>query len=657
MLMRHAANGRVKPRGRDRWGPGSRARRLRGKPKHSREGFERGFDAAHAPMALTDADGAILRINTAMLAYLARRPKELSSPPPGVASLLTDVSEPEAMVYRALRAAETGIPFAEDVEGGSESALKAVSARRRPGGDVLWTFVVAPGATGPATRRVGDDPVFERAPVALAVLDRRGRVRRANAEAHRVLGPLAEAGVDFSSVLTGLGRPMRERISGALSDYGAQGANSGWELTQAEVSGRERFFRIELAPYASSADIDAALIASIMDATRLKTQEEQFVQSQKIQAVGQLAGGVAHDFNNLLTVINGQTEMMLQARDIGDPDYAALGEIHKNGLRAAELVRKLLAFSRRQMLRPRAIDMGEAIRDLSKLLDRLVGERVGVRLEVEDDLWPVNADPGQMEQTVVNLVVNSRDAMPDGGEVLLRVANRRLAEPISRDGAMVAPGEYVEIEVSDEGVGIDKETRGQMFEPFYTTKPVGEGTGLGLSTVYGVVKQTGGFIFCDSEVGEGTTFRILLPRHTGAVDASSEANRPHKDLTGSAAVLIVEDDESVRMLAARALRQRGFRVTEKEMPLDALKYLRDGENCVDVIVSDVIMPEMDGPTLVEEARAGRPDMGVVLMSGYAEDMFRDKEKIRDEDAFISKPFALKDLVGAVKNAALKAEIR
>ncbi len=600
-------------------------------------------------MALTDADGAVLRMNHAMLAYRARRSVGVAeASPPGVAAFLSEATEPDALVYRALRAVETGAPYAENVEGGE---LLAVSARPRPSGDVLWTFVLSSGDRGPAARPVAGDPVFERAPVALAVLDRRGRVRRANAEARRLLGALAEAGVDFSTALTGLGRPMRERVSSALSAFGSQGANTGWELTQAEVDGRERFFRIELAPFACPADPDAALISSVMDATRLKTQEEQFVQSQKIQAVGQLAGGVAHDFNNLLTVINGQTELLLQARDVGDPDYAALGEIHKTGLRATELVRKLLAFSRRQMLRPRAIDLGDAIKDLSKLLGRLVGERVSLRLEVDEILWLVNADPGQMEQTLVNLVVNSRDAMPCGGEVLIRATNKRLAEPISRDGAVVAPGDYVEIEVSDEGVGIDEDARRHIFEPFFTTKPVGEGTGLGLSTVYGVVKQTGGFIFCDSEAGEGATFRILLPRFAGAAETAAPNEMAHTDLTGDASVLIVEDEEAVRMLAARALRQRGFRVTEAETPLDALDYLRDGSNRIDVIVSDVIMPELDGPALVEEARGGRPNMGVVFMSGYAEEIFRGDGKIRKTDAFISKPFALRDLVGAVKDAA------
>ena len=610
------------------------------------------FDRAHAPMALTDADGAVLRMNNAMLAYRARRSVGVAeASPPGVAALLSEATEPDALTYRALRAAEMGAPFVESVEGGEGGELLAVSARPRPSGDVLWTFVLSPGDRGPAARPVAGDPVFERAPVALAVLDRWGRVRRANAEARRLLGALAEAGVDFSTALTGLGRPMRERVSSALSAFGSQGANTGWELTQAEVDGRERFFRIELAPFACPADPDAALISSVMDATRLKTQEEQFVQSQKIQAVGQLAGGVAHDFNNLLTVINGQTELLLQARDVGDPDYAALGEIHKTGLRATELVRKLLAFSRRQMLRPRAIDLGDAIKDLSKLLGRLVGERVSLRLEVGEGLWLVKADPGQMEQTVVNLVVNSRDAMPCGGEVLIRATNKRLAEPISRDGAVVAPGDYIEIEVSDEGVGIDEDALRHIFEPFFTTKPVGEGTGLGLSTVYGVVKQTGGFIFCDSEAGEGATFRILLPRFAGAAEAAAPNAAPHADLTGDAYVMIVEDEEPVRMLAARALRQRGFRVTEAETPLEALDYLRDGGNRVDVIVSDVIMPELDGPALVDEAREARPNMGVVFMSGYAEEVFRGDGKIRKTDAFISKPFALRDFVGAVKDAA------
>jgi len=607
-------------------------------------------------MALTDADGAVLRLNAAMLGYLERRRMVSPVAPVGLAGLLGEAPEPEALVYRALRAAEQGVAFAEDAPPGS-GRLLAVSARPRKCGSVLWRLTLRPERTQPSPRSFCDDPVFESAPVALAVLDRRGRVRRANAEARRALGPLAETGTDLAARLTGLGRPMRERIALALSAYGAQGANAGWELTSARIDGRDRYFRIELAPYAAPSDVDAALIAAVTDATRLKTQEEQFVQSQKIQAIGQLAGGVAHDFNNLLTVINGQTEMLLQAREVVDPDYAALADIHRTGLRASELVRKLLAFSRRQMLRPQAINLGDAVQDLSRMLDRLVGERVRLRLEGDEALWPVNADPGQMEQVIVNLVVNARDAMPDGGEVLIRTGNRRIDAPILRDGATVAPGNYVEVEVSDEGVGIGEDARRHLFEPFFTTKPVGEGTGLGLSTVYGVVKQTGGFIFCDSEPGAGATFRILLPRFAGPLEAQAAEAKPQEDLTGEAAVLIVEDEEAVRMLAARALRQRGFRVTEAETPQEALARLQDPAQAVDVIVSDIVMPDIDGPTLVDAARARRPEMGVVFMSGYAEEMFRGEGRIGQDDVFIAKPFALRDFVSAVKRAARVGEAR
>ncbi len=608
-----------------------------------------GFDLAKTPMVVTDLDGQTLRMNAAMLNYQGRRGCASGGAPAGIVGLLDDAPEPAAMVYRGLRLAEAGAPFAEDLAG-SRNELRGVSARPGGDGEVLWSFALAPSAVDPSPRRLRDDPVFEGAPVALLVLDRRGRARRANAEARRILGPLAETGTDLAVVLKGLGRPMKERFTQALSAFGAKGANAGWELTEAKIEGRQRFFRIELAQFVSPSDVDAALIASVTDATRLKTQEEQFVQSQKIQAVGQLAGGVAHDFNNLLTVINGQTEMILLARDVADPDYAALSEIHKTGLRASDLVRQLLAFSRRQMLQPQAVDPGESVRDLTTMLKRLVGERVRVRLELDETLWRVNVDPGQFEQTIVNLVVNARDAMPDGGEVLIRSWNRRLGDPIQRDGATVAPGDYVEIEVSDEGVGINERARQKIFEPFYTTKPVGEGTGLGLSTVYGVVKQTGGFIFCDSESGEGATFRILLPRCSRQVEAPAAATASREDLTGSASVLIVEDEAPVRMLAARALRQRGYQVTEADNPSAALALLLDMDVEVDVVVSDVVMPDMDGPTLVDRVRDKRPDMGVVFMSGYAEDMFGGEGRVRETDIFLTKPFALRELASAVKQA-------
>jgi len=334
-------------------------------------------------------------------------------------------------------------------------------------------------------------------------------------------------------------------------------------------------------------------------------------------------------------------------------------------------VRQLLAFSRKQTLRPQVIDLGEALSDLTVLLRRLIGENVTLEMPQVRDLWPVKADVGQFEQVIINLAVNARDAMPLGGRLTLRTANVRPEDSVRLQGKGMPIGEYVLVEVEDTGTGIAPEIIDKIFDPFYTTKDIGKGTGLGLSTVYGIVKQTGGFIYVDSEVGSGTTFRIFLPRYiaaaddaeppqlpettapaiAGAISAAAEVLRTAAiDLTGQGTILLVEDEEGLRALNARGLASRGYTVIQAGNGVEALEELERRGGRVDLVVSDVVMPEMDGPALLKELRKRNPDIKIIFVSGYAEDAFEKSLPDHKQFNFLPKPFTLKQLVSAVKEA-------
>jgi two-component system cell cycle sensor histidine kinase/response regulator CckA len=396
-----------------------------------------------------------------------------------------------------------------------------------------------------------------------------------------------------------------------------------------------------------------------IDISEQRSLEEQIAQGQKMQAIGQLAGGIAHDFNNVLTAIIGFSDLLLANHRPSDPSFADIMNIKNNANRAAALVKHMLAFSRKQTLRPEVMLLTDAVEDLMILLDQLLGEKVKARVYHGRDLWPVKVDPTQFQQVILNLAVNARDAMPDGGELTIRTANISERESARLGHAVMEPGEYVLCEVSDNGTGIPPDVVDKIFEPFFSTKEVGKGTGLGLSTVYGIVKQTGGFIFVDSEVGSGTVFRIYLPRcEQDVARLDSSVGKPVKkekessrDLTGSATVLLVEDEDAVRSFAARALSTRGYRVLEASSGAHALEVMNEHQADVDIVVSDVVMPEMDGPTMLKHLRKTNPDLKIIFMSGYAEDAFRNG--LDEEDAltftFLPKPFSLKDLAEKVKS--------
>ncbi|MCG8543993.1 MAG: response regulator, partial [Alphaproteobacteria bacterium] len=391
----------------------------------------------------------------------------------------------------------------------------------------------------------------------------------------------------------------------------------------------------------------------MIDTTEKKKLEVQFSQSQKMQAVGQLAGGIAHDFNNLLTAMIGFCDLLLQRYQPGEQSFADIMQIKQNANRGARLVRQLLAFSRQQTLQPRVLDVTDVLSELSNLLHRLLGESIELKFLHGRDLGKVKVDQGQLEQVIINLAVNSRDAMPRGGKLSISTRNCSLLSEIDRAHAEIMPaGDYVMITVSDNGIGMPQHLLDRIFDPFFTTKEVGSGTGLGLATVYGIIKQTGGFIFADSEgEGKGSVFTIYLQRHDGPEEESSArspAERPPaaKDLTGGGTILLVEDEDPVRLFGARALRSKGYRVIEARNGEIAIDLLNDED--VDLLITDMVMPKVDGPTVIAAARRKIPELPVICISGYTqESVVREVESIENVN-FLAKPFSLRQLAGKVK---------
>jgi len=401
-------------------------------------------------------------------------------------------------------------------------------------------------------------------------------------------------------------------------------------------------------------DVTESIYAYVVDTSRHSSLEEQLAQSQKMQAVGQLAGGVAHDFNNVLTAIIGFSDLLLATHRPTDPSFADIMNIKQNANRAANLVRQLLAFSRRQTLRPEIISLSDVMSDLGNLLGRLLGETIKLEVVYGRDLGLVQVDLNQFEQVIINLAVNARDAMEMKGKLTIRTSNISAQESKLVAPNLMPEGEYVLCEVEDTGSGMPAEVLAKIYEPFFSTKEVGKGTGLGLSTVYGIVKQTGGFVFCDSEVGKGTTFKVYLPRvyrkEEEQVEVKAKVDVKKADMTGDATILLVEDEDAVRMFASRALAARGFEVLEADSGERALEVMEDYEGEIDLVLSDVVMPEMDGPTMLKEMRKRGVMTRFIFISGYAEDAFEKNLEGQEDFAFLPKPFSLKQLTEAVKNA-------
>jgi two-component system cell cycle sensor histidine kinase/response regulator CckA len=399
----------------------------------------------------------------------------------------------------------------------------------------------------------------------------------------------------------------------------------------------------------------AAVLLGLKDNSEEITLKRQLAQQTKMESIGQLAGGVAHDFNNILTAIIGYCDLMLLRHQPGDGDYDDIQQIKNNSNRAASLTRQLLAFSRQQTLRPQILQLANVVADVSSLLKRLLGETVRLEVHHGRGVGAVRADPGQLEQVIINLGVNARDAMPKGGVVHISTLAVGQQEVAAMGSEFLPIGDYVKLSVEDSGVGISKENLSKIFEPFFTTKELGHGTGLGLSTVYGIVKQSGGFIFADSTVGQGTRFDIFLPVHQGEATVvgtgKKEFYKP-KDLWGSGRVLIVEDEDMVRAVAERALVRQGYVVETASDGEQALELFAEGKR-YDLIVSDVVMPNMDGPTMARNLRETYGDIRLLFMSGYAEEQLRETISL-DNVSFLAKPFSVQQIAEAVHDALEKA---
>jgi signal transduction histidine kinase/CheY-like chemotaxis protein len=401
--------------------------------------------------------------------------------------------------------------------------------------------------------------------------------------------------------------------------------------------------------YLVKGQIEGPLLARVIrHAISRNALEEQLRKSQRMEAVGRLVAGVAHDFNNLLTVILGTADLLLHGTGPADPRQAGLGEIKSAAERAAILIRRLLAFSRQQVLEPRVLDPNSLIGELEGLLRRLIGEDVELRTRLAPDLGTVRADPGQLEQVILNLAVNSRDAMPGGGTLTLETANVELDEAYARDHPSVRPGPYVMLAVSDTGVGMDAATRAHIFEPFFTTKGRDQGTGLGLATVHGIVSQSGGYIWLYSEPGKGTTFKIYLPRVDEPPAPAAAADVPTRELTGSETVLVVEDEDAVRALMRLTLEARGYQVLAAASPKEALELVARHPGSIPLVVTDVIMPGMSGGELAGRLAALRPEIRVIFVSGYTDDTIAHQGVLDPGVHFLQKPFTLEGLARKVR---------
>jgi|GEM_PF-110263 len=506
----------------------------------------------------------------------------------------------------------------------------------------------APGQ-GPVAPQI---PRFiQDAPVAIALCKADGTIVEANAALAAMLGA-DPAKLVRRSIFDGFVDQTIQTARARLSSLGVG------DVSRAPVEVRFRNDDNRTAQlFASRFDTDEAAAVAyavyLIDTTGQTSLERQYAQGQKMQAIGQLAGGIAHDFNNLLTVINGVAELLLQRHPPGDPSFADLNTIQNTGVRAASLVRQLLAFSRQQTLEATVLNLTDLVADWTITLRRLIADRVKLKVEHGRDLWPVLADQNQLGNALINLAVNAKDAMPNGGTLAVRTFNRTLVEKTTFSGdVLVPPGDYVVIEVEDNGTGIPKENLSKIFDPFFTTKDPGKGTGLGLASVYGIVNQTRGYIYPESELGKGTIFRIYLPRHVLKADdvAPKEEKAPAlRDPTGVGTILLVEDEDAVRDFAVRALEMRGYKVIDAAGGDEALELIAEHAAEIDLVISDVVMPGMDGPALVKEIRKANPAMRVIFMSGYADGAFRNAGDKPKDCHFISKPFKLQELTQKVRD--------
>jgi len=623
----------------------------------------------HAPAGFfsADAQGRVQYLNSTLADWLGYDLAEFDSSTIGLsdivrgdgASLLmrgrSDEIRTEIIDIDLVRRNGTSIPVrlmhrAARLADGELGETRTLVLDRRPGADKEEELRAS---------EVRFSRFFNDTPFAIATLDRTGRIIRTNAPFSRIFDwSGGDKSIDMQPMVDLLTDTSRDAFTGAIE--AALATRSEIEPVDATLArGSDHAVRLYFSSSEETEGAEERINVYALDMTEQRKLEAQFAQGQKMQAVGQLAGGVAHDFNNVLTAIIGFTDLLLLKHKPGDPSFADLMSIKNSANRAAGLTRQLLAFSRRQTLRPQVLEVPGHLDDLTVLLKRLIGEQITLGVEHAQGVWPVKADLVQLEQVVVNLVVNARDAMPNGGAIVLRTRNVDEQEAAGFAYTGMPPADYVLIEVEDSGTGMPPEILEKIFEPFFSTKELGKGTGLGLSTVYGIVKQSAGFIYVDSVVGRGTAFRIFLPRHipTEGEAPVKQVVAPVKDLTGHERILLVEDEDSVRSFSARALRTTGYEVFEADSGDEALFVLEDINYEIDLMISDVVMPEMDGPTLLTEVRKRMPDLKVIFVSGYAEENVRQDIADNTSVEFLPKPYSLDQINSKVKDVLGKVSVQ
>ncbi len=488
---------------------------------------------------------------------------------------------------------------------------------------------------------------IEQSAEGVVITDTQGNIQYVNPAFTRITGYSREEALGMSTRIlksglheAGFYQQMWQTIQGGATWHG--------EVVNRKKDGSFYTEEMNIAPVRSPSGEITHFIATKQDITARKELEQQFRQAQKMEAVGRLAGGVAHDFNNLLTIINGYSQLLLEKLEPASPLRAQAVEIQKSGERAAELTQQLLAFSRRQVLSPQILDLNQVVLDTHKMLRRLIGEDIDCRIVLHPELWKGKADPGQIAQIIMNLGVNARDAMPQGGTLTIETSNIELTEAYTSSHVEITPGRYVVLSVGDTGVGMDRETQSHIFEPFFTTKEQGKGTGLGLATVYGIVKQSGGHIWVYSELGKGSTFKIYLPSVEEEVSSSPPPGERRKTYRGTETILVVEDDAAVRQLVADVLKAQGYRVLAAGDPEEAARTSTRYGQTIDLLLTDLVMPKLNGRQLAEHLAFLRPKMKVMFMSGYTDDAIVRRGLLRPGVAFIQKPFTPQALVRKVR---------
>jgi two-component system cell cycle sensor histidine kinase/response regulator CckA len=590
---------------------------------------EAGDRLGHAGImaVLADPEGQVLAANRA---FLFRAAGDAEAAPASLVELLAVGAEGQFL-------------FAREGEAAAPLRILQVPLAEEDAAPSLFLFLDEVSGIGRESA-ANINALLDILPLGLALADRDGRFVYLNSAFRRA------AGVARGAEPTWPGDLVVDEDKAAVSDSVRRFARGGGMAGDIAVRLKHNPEEPVALTVAGARGLgEAAVLLSLKDNTEEDRLKRQVAQATKMQAVGQLAGGVAHDFNNILTAIIGHCDLMLMRHTPGDSDYDDIQQIRSNSNRAAGLTRQLLAFSRQQTLRPQVLQLPDVIAEVTTLLRRLLGETVKLQVKHGRSLGAVRADPGQLEQVIVNLAVNARDAMPEGGTLTIQTYSVT-ADDVRRMGSEILPiADYTALRASDTGTGIAPHLLPKIFEPFFTTKEVGKGTGLGLSTVYGIVKQSGGFIFAESEEGKGTSFVIYLPVHKAeAVKPSRRVKEGAGELWGTGTILLVEDEATVRAVAERALTRHGYTVLSAENGEAAIEIL-EREKAVDLMISDVVMPTMDGPTTARAARVIQPDLPILFISGYAEEQLRQSIDL-PRVAFLAKPFSVQKLAEAARDA-------